>query len=147
MVTRPSDSASASTTVTTPSTVARVRTAGQANALSSGCGNARPDVSMTMASSGPISRQQFIHGRNEIVGDRAADAAIGEFDDIAGGAGLCRAFLDQPAVKPGIAEFIDDHGDAAAIGLGQQRAQQRGLAGAEEAGEHGDGNAGHINSP
>src|SRR5882757_5918141 len=52
MVTRPSDSASASTTVTTPSTVARVRTAGQSNAFSSGCGNARPEVSMTMASSG-----------------------------------------------------------------------------------------------
>src|ERR1700730_15959434 len=52
MVTRPSDSASASTTVTTPSTVARVRTAGHANALSSGCGSARPEVSMTMASSG-----------------------------------------------------------------------------------------------
>src|SRR5882757_6371507 len=52
MVTRPSDSASASTTVTTPSTVARVRTAGQSNAFSSGCGNASPDVSITIASSG-----------------------------------------------------------------------------------------------
>ena len=39
------------------------------------------------------------------------------------------------AVEPGIAEFIDDHGDAAAIGLRQQRTQQRGLAGAEKAGE------------
>ena len=52
MVTRPSDSASASTTVTTPSTVARVRTAGQSNAFNNGCGNARPEVSMTIASSG-----------------------------------------------------------------------------------------------
>src|SRR3954452_18975741 len=52
MTTRPSDNASASTTVTTPSTVARVRTAGQSNAFNSGCGNARPEVSMTMASSG-----------------------------------------------------------------------------------------------
>src|ERR1700722_4003530 len=51
-VTRPSDSASASTTVTTTSTVARVGTAGQAKALSSGCGKARPDVSITMASTG-----------------------------------------------------------------------------------------------
>src|SRR5688572_11306171 len=52
MVTRPSDSANASTTVTTPSTVARVRTAGQSNAFKSGCGKARPEVSMTIASSG-----------------------------------------------------------------------------------------------
>src|SRR5882757_9576156 len=52
MVTRPSDSASASTTVTTPSTVARVRTAGQSNAFNSGCGSANPEVSITMASSG-----------------------------------------------------------------------------------------------
>src|SRR3954454_7400073 len=51
MVTRPSDSANASTTVTTPSTVARVRTAGQSNAFKSGWGSARPEVSMTMASS------------------------------------------------------------------------------------------------
>src|SRR3954454_24268849 len=52
MVTRPSDSANASTTVTTPSTVARVRTAGQSNAFKSGWGSARPEFSMTMASSG-----------------------------------------------------------------------------------------------
>ena len=92
-----------------------------------------------------VARQQFVHGRDEIVGDGAADAAIGEFDDIAGRAGLCRAFLDQPAVKPGIAELIDDHGDAAAIGLRQQRTQQRGLAGAEKSGEHSDGDTGHCN--
>ena len=52
MLMRPSDSANASTTVTTPSTVARVRTAGHAKAFSRGCGNASPEVSMTMASSG-----------------------------------------------------------------------------------------------
>ena len=58
-----------------------------------------------------------------------------------------RELVRQAAIEAGIAEFIDDHGDAAAIRLGQQRAQQRGLAGAEETGEHSDGNAGHINSP
>jgi hypothetical protein len=46
-----------------------------------------------------VPRQQFVHGRDEIVGDSAADAAVGQFDDIAGRAGLCRAFLDQPSVE------------------------------------------------
>ena len=39
--------------------------------------------------------------RHEIIGHRAANAAIGQFDDIAGGAGFCCALLHQPAVESG----------------------------------------------
>src|SRR5271166_1525163 len=45
---RPSATAAASTTATTPSTVSFVRRSGQSKALTSGFGKARPDVSMTM---------------------------------------------------------------------------------------------------
>ncbi len=62
----------------------------------------------------------------------AADAAVGQLDDIARCAGLRRAFLDQTAVEAGVAEFVDDHGDATTAGLGQERAQQRGFAGARK---------------
>jgi hypothetical protein len=78
-----------------------------------------------------VPRQQLVHGRNEIVGDSAADTAVGKFDDIARRR-PCGALPTSPLSKPGVAEFIDDHGRAA-IGLRQQRTQQRGLAGAEKA--------------
>ena len=49
---RPSRTAAASTTATTPSTVTRVRISGQLNALTSGLGRASPEVSITMCSGG-----------------------------------------------------------------------------------------------
>ncbi len=119
-------------------------TAGQAKAFNSGCGSARPEVSMTMASSGRSRDQQLVHGRHEIVGHGAADAAIGELDDIAGAQAFCRS-IPRP----------DRHRNRAspnsltitamrrAVGLVSSEAQQRGLAGAEKSGEDGDGDAGH----
>ena len=47
---RPSATAAASTTAMTPSTVSLARSSGQSNALTSGFGNARPEVSMMMCS-------------------------------------------------------------------------------------------------
>ena len=42
-------------------------------------------------------------------------------------------------VEPDLAELVDDDGGARELRLAQQMAQQRGLAAAEEAGEHRDG--------
>ena len=45
-----------------------------------------------------LALQQLRHGRNEIVGDRAADAAIGKLNDIVFRAGFCAAALQHVAV-------------------------------------------------
>jgi hypothetical protein len=49
---------------------------------------------------------------------------------------------DQLVVHADFAEFIFDHGDAAAVLFGEDAVEQRGLAGSEEASEDGDGNSG-----
>ena len=50
------------------------------------------------------------------------------------------AIVDEDlVVDPGLAELVLDHRDLLAVLLGEDPVQQRGLAGAEEAGEDGDG--------
>ena len=84
-------------------------------------------------------RQQRRDGRHEVVGDRAAKAAIGEFDDgVFGAIGVGAAFQDV-AVDAEIAEFVDENSQAAALRVLHQMANQRGLSRAEEAGDDGDG--------
>ena len=53
-----------STTVTTPSTVTLAYISGQQKALSSGCGKASPEVSMTMWSGGSARAEKLLHCRN-----------------------------------------------------------------------------------
>ena len=98
---RPSESANESTTVTTPSTVARVRTAGHAIGLQQGLRQRQAGgfddngIERLLASDNNLS----MVGK-EIIGHGAADAAIGEFDDIAGRAGaLAAPLLDQAAIE------------------------------------------------
>ena len=78
----------------------------------------------------------------EIVGDRAADAAVGKLDDRVFRASRVRATLDEIAINPDVAEFVDDERKAPPAGVGQKMADQRGLAGAEKAGDDGDGRLG-----
>ena len=72
---------------------------------------------------------------DQVAAHRAADAAIAGFEDLLFGAD------DQLVVDADLAEFVLDHGDALAVVLGKDAVQQRGLAGTQEAGQHGDGNA------
>jgi len=51
------------------------------------------------------------------------------------------AWDDQLVVDTDLAEFIFDDGDFAAVLFSEHAVQQGGLAGAEKAGEHGDGDA------
>ena len=141
---RPAATAAPSTTAMTPSTVTRERIAGQLKALTSGFGKARPEVSMTMCSGGLARVQQLLERRDEIVGDGAADAAIGELDDVVLAAGLDAAGFEDLAVDADVAELVDDEGEAAAVGVLQEVADQRRLAGAEKAGDDGAGNLGHV---
>ena len=83
--------------------------------------------------------EQRLDGRQEIVGDGAAQAAVGQFDDV-----LIRATCDAAtaqglAVDAERAEFVDDDRDAPSAGVLQHVAHQRGLSRAEEAGDDGGG--------
>src|SRR5918993_485473 len=63
----------------------------------------------------------------------AADAAVVHLEHF-----LVRAD-HEVVVDADLAELVDDHGVALAVRLGQDAVQKRGLAGAEIAGEDGDG--------
>ena len=89
-----------------------------------------------------VAGEEHLHRRQELVGDRAADAAIGELDDLIGPAVAVAAIGEQRAVEAHVAELVDDDGDAPAAGAGDQVADERRLAGAEEAGDDGGGDAG-----
>ena len=57
------------------------------------------------------------------------------------------ASITSCVVDADLAELVLDHGDALAVLLGEDAVEQRGLAGAEEAGEDGDGDlVGHGGS-
>ena len=89
----------------------------------------------------PLARQNGIERRHEFVGHRAAQAAVGQFDDVFLGAGGVAAAFENFAVDADIAELVDDDGEAAALRIGEHVADQRRFAGAEKAGDDGAGNA------
>ena len=95
--------------------------------------------------------QNGVERRHEFVGDGAAQAAIGELDDVLLRAGGIAAAFEDFAVDADIAELVDDDGEPAAVGIGQHVADQRRLAGAEKAGDDGAGDAreraGHSSVP
>ena len=81
-----------------------------------------------------LAAHQAFDDANEVAAHGAADAAVVHLEDFFVGAD------HQLVVDADLAEFIDDHGVFLAVRLGQNAVEQRGLAGAEIAGEHGDGN-------
>ena len=83
--------------------------------------------------------EQRVQGRDEIVGHRAADAAVGQFDDVFLRAALDAAALDEGAVEAEIAELVDENGEAAPAGVLEEVAHQGGFAGTEESGDDGAG--------
>ena len=89
---------------------------------------------------------QRLHGRDEILGHGAAQAAIGELDDILLRAALDAAAAQRLAVDADAAELIDDDGEPQPVGVLQQMADQRRFPGAEEAGDDGGGDAGERRS-
>ncbi len=74
----------------------------------------------------------------QVLAQRAADAAVGQLDQPL--AGLRQhAFADQARIDVDVGQVVDDDRHALAFAVGQHVLQQRGLAGAEEAGQYGDG--------
>ena len=65
-----------------------------------------------MCSGGVLAVEEPRQGRHEIVGDGAAQAAIGQLDNIVLVACRIAAAEQQLAVDAELAEFIDDDGEA-----------------------------------
>ena len=86
-----------------------------------------------------------VERRHELVRHRAAQAAVGELDDVLLRAGGIPAAFENLAVDADVAELVDDDGEPAALCIRQDMADQRGLPGAEETGDDGAGHAGERN--
>src|ERR1700740_3297069 len=88
-----------------------------------------------------FARQNGIERRNELVGDRAAQTAVGKLDDIVLRAGGIAATFENFTIDADIAELVDDYGKLAVLRIGDDFADERGFAGAEKAGDDGAGDA------
>ncbi len=75
---------------------------------------------------------------DQVAAHRAADAAVVHLEHFLVGAD------HQVVVDADLAELVDDHGVALAVVLGEDPVQQGGLARAEVAGQHGDGDLGLV---
>src|SRR5262252_4184391 len=85
---------------------------------------------------------QPVDDAHEVAAHGAADAAVVHLEYFFVGAD------DEIVVDSDLAEFVDDDGVLLPVRLRQNAVEQRGLAGAEIAGEHGDGDlVGHRATP
>ena len=80
-----------------------------------------------------LALHQPLDDADEVAAHGAADAAVVHFEHFLVGPD------DEFVVDADLAEFIDDDGVFAPVRLAQDAVEQGGLAGAEIAGEHGDG--------
>jgi len=78
-----------------------------------------PEIRSRITVDGVIALQKLCHGRNEIVGNGAADAAIGKLDDVVLGAVFRTAALQHVAIDAEIAEFVDDQRYLLSAGVGK----------------------------
>ena len=81
----------------------------------------------------PLRRIRPFDDADQVAAHGAADAAVVHLEHFLVGAD------DEVVVDADLAELVDDHGVALAVGLGEDAVEQGGLAGAEIAGEDGDG--------
>ncbi len=82
-----------------------------------------------------IKREKSFDRGQEIVGDGAADAAIGEFDDSFLAAGKIATAIQHFRIDADIAKFVDDEGEAAAVGIFHEVANKGRLPRAKKAGD------------
>jgi hypothetical protein len=83
-----------------------------------------------------FSSHEPVDDAHQVAAHGAADAAVVHLEHFLVGVD------DELVVDADLAEFVDDDGEFLAVRLGQNAVEQRGLAGAEIAGEHGDGDFG-----
>src|SRR6266511_4940751 len=96
------------------------------------------------------SRQDRIQRRDKVVSNRAAETAVGEFDDVLLRTRLLAARLENFPVNADSAELVHDHGQPPPICVGQDVPDQCRFAGSEKAGHdragHACGRFGHSGS-
>ena len=80
-------------------------------------------------------RENRIERGDELVGDRAAQAAVRKLDNVLLRAGRIPAALENLAVDADIAELVDDDGEFSPLRVRQHVANERGLARAQKAGD------------
>ena len=99
---------------------------------------------------GPLRhRHQRLDRRDEVVGHGAADAAIGELDDIFDRAIFVGAGFQNVAVNPERAELVDQNSKSLAAGVAHEMADQRGFSRTEKTGDHRNryfGEVGHAST-
>jgi hypothetical protein len=82
----------------------------------------------------PIAAPHHVGERvRQIRADRAADASVGQLDDVLA--------IDELSVDPHVGELVHDHGHLLAMLRGQDAVDEGGLAAAEETGQESHGNA------
>ncbi len=100
---------------------------------------------------GGAAGQDRIESRHKLVRHGAAQAAIGELDNVLLRTSSVAAAFEDFAVDTDVAELVDDHGQPPALRVAEDVADQRGLSGAEEARDDGARHAGerigHRRSP
>ena len=82
---------------------------------------------------------QSLDRRDEIIGDGAADTAIGKLNDVLHRAIRIGAGFQNVAIDADGAKFIDQDRQTLALRVLHQMADQRGFASPQKAGDHGDG--------
>ena len=87
-----------------------------------------------------IARKQLFHCWDKIIGDGAADAAIGQLHDVVFGASFLAATFEDIAIYTKIAKFIDDKRDPFAGSVLQHVPDQRSFTGPKKACDDGGGN-------
>ena len=78
------------------------------------------------------------HLLQKVVAQRAADAAIGEFDQLLFGTAELGLLADQVRVDVDLAHVVDDHRDASSVAVVEHVIQKRRLAGSEKSGQNRD---------
>src|SRR5689334_17373270 len=84
----------------------------------------------------PVAVDELPHCRQEVVRHGAADTAIGKLDNVVLTTGVAAAGLENLAIDPDIAKFIDDEGDTPPSRIFQKMPDDRRLPRTEEAGDH-----------
>ena len=85
-------------------------------------------------------REQLLHARQEIIGDRAAYTSVGKLYDVVSTTAFGAAILKHRTIHADVAELVDDKRQPLAVGLGDDVADQRGFTRPKEPGYHCGGN-------
>ena len=91
-----------------------------------------------------VAIDQALNGRQEIIGHRATDAAIGQFNHVVFGTSFDAATVNDAPIHAKIAKFVNDQRNPLAVGIFQHVADHGGFARTKKTGNHSCGNFTHL---